>query len=57
MLWDIDIDLNVCSMQEHIPEIERMIRTIKECYHAMLNGLPYRKIPRLMIDYAIQHVV
>ena len=34
---DIDINLNWASAQEHVPDVERAIRTIKEHYRSMFN--------------------
>ena len=46
---DIDIELNCASAQEHVPEVERTIRTIKEWYRLMFNCIPYKAIPRVMV--------
>ena len=49
--------VNVVSRAEHVPEIERLIRVIKErarCYYAML---PYDKIPRMMVIHLLITVV
>ena len=49
--------VNVVSKDEHVPEIERMIRVIKErarCYYAML---PYKRIPRMMIIQLMTTVI
>ncbi len=40
-LIDLVIKLNISAAQEHVAEIERMIRTIKERYRAMYSCLPY----------------
>ncbi len=40
-LIDLDIKLNISAAQEHVAEIERMIRTIKERYRSMYSHLPY----------------
>ena len=34
--------LNVCSNDEHVPEIERFIRTVKDQVHCMYNSIPFR---------------
>ena len=47
---DIDIELNCASAQEHVPDVERAIRTIKERYRSMFNRLPYKAIPKTMIQ-------
>jgi hypothetical protein len=41
--------LNVCSHDEHVPEIERFIRTLKEWTRCMYNSVPFQRNPILMI--------
>jgi hypothetical protein len=51
------IKVNICGRGEHIPEIERFIRVIKErarCYFAML---PFRTIPNIMVLHLIKTVM
>ena len=38
-----NIELNTTSADEHVPEIERMIQTIKERMRAYINRMPYKK--------------
>ena len=41
------------SRDEHIGDIERYIRTVKERMQAIYNTLPYNKIPaRLVVEMA-----
>lgn len=40
---------NICGANEHVPEIERFIRTIKDSMRAQYNDLPFRYIPRVLI--------
>jgi hypothetical protein len=56
-LADIQITLNTVSNDEHVPEIERYIRTTKERMRCVYNMLPFRKIPaRLIIELAYHSV-
>ena len=51
-------EVNVVGKEEHVPEIERYHRTIKErmrCYYAMLPFLPY--LPRMMVIHMLMTVV
>ena len=53
----IGVRVNVVSRGEHVPEIERFIRVVKErarCYFAML---PVKKIPNIMVIHMIITVV
>jgi len=38
------IMLNVTAQDEHVPEVERYICTIKERAHATINTLPFKNI-------------
>ena len=50
-LADLGIQLNTVSNNEHVPEIERQIRTLKERTRAIYCTLPFRKMPhRLIIE-------
>ena len=46
---DLDIDQNVASAQEHVPEIERAICLIKERIRAMWHRMHYSVIPKVMV--------
>ena len=46
---DIDIDLRCAAAQEHVSEIERSIRVIKERFRSMYHRLPFQSLPRIMI--------
>jgi len=41
--------LELASKGEHVPEIERSIRTVKENIRSIIHGLPFRFYTRLMI--------
>lgn len=45
----IGIVLNTVARDEHVPEIERHIRTLKERCRATYNALPFKRIPSRMI--------
>ncbi len=51
------IEINATAANEHVPEIERRIRLIKEQARGVLNTLPYKKMPQLMLVELIYHVV
>jgi len=43
--------LNICSANEHVPEIERYIRTLKERVRSIATILPFKKYPpRLIVE-------
>jgi Reverse transcriptase (RNA-dependent DNA polymerase)/Zinc knuckle len=41
--------LNICSADEHVPEVERFIRTVKERARCMYHSVPFLRLPALMI--------
>ena len=52
-LAEIGITLNETSRDEHVGDIERYIRTIKERMRSIYNTLPFHKVPaRLVIEMA-----
>jgi hypothetical protein len=48
-LADAKASLNITTEDEHIPEIERYIRMVKERTRCVYNVVPFRKMPGLMI--------
>jgi hypothetical protein len=43
--------------KKHVLEVERKIRLIKEWGRGILNALPFKKMPRLMLIELVYHVV
>lgn len=41
--------LNAVSRDEHVPEIERHIRTLKERCRSVYNALPFKRLPSRMV--------
>ena len=41
--------VNTTAAKEHVPEVERKIRLIKERGRGILNTLPFKRMPRLML--------
>ena len=41
--------LETCTANEHVKEVERSIRTIKEMLRATTHGMPYRRLPKQMV--------
>ena len=46
--------LNVADADDHVHEVERSIRTVKERTRCTLQGLPFRRVPKLMIRAAVE---
>jgi hypothetical protein len=51
------VTLNTTATSEHVPEIERKIRVIKERARAIRSTLPFRRMPNRMIVELIKFVV
>ncbi len=51
------ININTTAAKEHVPEIERRIRVIKERGRALLNTLPFTQMPQVILIELIYHVV
>jgi Zinc knuckle len=50
-ILSLGIDLNAVARQEHVPEVERYIRTLKERVRSHYNALPFNPMPpRMMIE-------
>ena len=51
------IDINCCGADEHVPEIERYIRTIKDRARSGYNDLPFAYVPRVVLDRLLGNCV
>ncbi len=49
--------VNTTATKEHVPEVERRIRLIKERGRGILNTLLFKKMPQIMLIELIYHVV
>ena len=43
------IKLHLVSRDDHVGDVERSIRTVKEDIRTLIHGLPFTKLPKLMI--------
>ena len=48
-LASMGVTLNETSRDEHVGDIERYIRTVKEHMRAIYNTLPFNKIPAWLV--------
>ena len=49
--------LNTCAAGEHVPEIERYIRTIKDSTRSTYRMLPFTHVPRLVLVHLVKNAV
>ena len=47
--------MNLAAANEHVPEIERRIRVVKERVRALRHSLPFQRIPALMTIHVVLH--
>jgi Reverse transcriptase (RNA-dependent DNA polymerase) len=53
----LPVNLNVVAADSHVGEVERSIRTIKERNRSTVHGLPYKRLPKLMVREIVKHSV
>ena len=51
------IRLNIVAQDDHVPEIERSIRTVKECLRVLVHGMPFKRIPKLLLVELVRSVI
>ena len=56
-LSELQINCNICSNDEHVGDIERLNRTIKEQFRGIYNTLPFNKLPGRMIVEIVALVI
>jgi hypothetical protein len=49
--------VNLASANEHVPEIERRIRVVKERCRATRHSLPFQRLPKLLTIHIVFHAV
>ena len=49
--------LNCCAADEHIPNIERYIRTVKDRVRSTYRMLPFTRVPRLILIHLVKNAV
>jgi hypothetical protein len=56
-MTEMGIEVNVRAKEEHVPEIERQHRVIKERARAVIQTLPYWRMPKKMRIALLQNVI
>jgi hypothetical protein len=49
--------LNTCAANEHVPDVERFVRTVKDRTRSMYRMLPYKYLPRLVLIHLVKNAV
>ena len=51
------VHLDVVAPDSHVGEIERSVRTVKERLRSTVHGLPFKRLPKLMIVHMVADAV
>ncbi len=51
------VEINTTAAREHVREIKRFIRTIKECSRALVSDIPYNILPRQITIHLVYFAV
>ena len=51
------VTLEIVSKDDHVGDIERSYRDVKEGIRGTVQSLPYRKVPKIMITYLVQDTI
>jgi hypothetical protein len=51
------VEMNIVPPDSHVGDVERSIRTIKERLRSCVHGLPYKRLPKLLIHSMVADVV
>ena len=54
---EFQANMNIVSKKEHVPEIKRFIRVIKERARAYFSMIPFIKVPKKMVLELIHTVI
>jgi hypothetical protein len=54
---ELGVNVNITAKEEHVPEIERQHRVIKERARAIIQTLPYKSMPKKMRIALIQNII
>ena len=49
--------LNCCAADEHVPDIEWYIRTVKDRVRSTYRMLPFKRVPRLILIHLVKNAV
>jgi hypothetical protein len=52
-----ELKLNTTATSEHVPDIERQIRVIKERMRAIKSTLPFKRLPAHVVIEMMQYAV
>ena len=51
------MSFNFCAQGEHVPDIERYVRTVKDRVRSGYNNLPFSRLPRLVVVRLVSNAV
>ena len=51
------VEVNTADAQEHVPELERMICTVKQRLRSVTSNFPFSPIPTMVLIHSVYHVI
>jgi hypothetical protein len=49
--------INTCAADEHVPDVERYVRTVKDRSRSTYRMLPYKYLPRIVVVHLVRNAV
>ena len=51
------VEVNTTAAREHVPEVERMIRTVKQHLRSVTSDFPFSPIPTMVLIHSVYYVI
>jgi hypothetical protein len=51
----LPIPIDIADADDHVPEVERSTRTVKERTRCLLQGLPFKRMPKKLMKSAVEY--
>jgi hypothetical protein len=52
----VSVHIEICAAGQHVPRIERGVRTMKDRTRCLWATLPFKKVPKIMVDDSVTMV-
>ena len=49
--------LNCCAADEHVPDVEQYIQTVKDRVRSTYRMLPFKRVPQLILIHLVKNAV
>ena len=51
------VEVNTTATREHVPKVERMIRTVKQHLRSVTSDFPFSPIPKMVLIHSVYYVI